>query len=75
MTFETPDQYKARILESLRELGDTCQHCGASGAIPYRCKTAYLDDLLNWTVLCAPCQSADDEYWDERWAEYYAGAL
>ena len=40
-----------------------------------RQNTAYNDDTMNWDILCAECQVARDELWQERWDEYYSGVL
>jgi RNA polymerase-binding transcription factor DksA len=52
-----------------------CDHCGDPGASRRRQRTQYADDASNWAVLCDPCQDANNEYWDDRWAEYYQGLL
>lgn len=52
-----------------------CQACGAPGAERYRQRTQYPDEESNWAALCGPCREENDAYWDERWAEYYAGCL
>ncbi|ALA07221.1 hypothetical protein SECTIM467_97 [Brevibacillus phage SecTim467] len=37
--------------------------------------TAYEDDFMNFNCLCKECHEEEEEYWAERWAEYYAGRL
>lgn len=37
--------------------------------------TSYDDDELNFATLCDICQKEQDEYWQERWDEYYRGCL
>lgn len=37
-----------------------------------RQNTAYNDDELNWAFLCPSCQEEANEYWQERWNEYYS---
>ena len=37
--------------------------------------TAYVNDKLNFAVLCDECQKEANEYWQERWDEYYSGCL
>lgn len=53
----------------------SCQACGAPGAERYHQRTQYHDEESNWVTLCGPCREENDAYWDERWAEYYAGCL
>jgi hypothetical protein len=48
-----------------------CEHCKKEGAKKRRQNTAYLKDELNWAVLCDKCQEEANEYWQERWNEYY----
>lgn len=48
-----------------------CHNCRRLGAEKYRQRTQYYDDELNWATLCNECRKGNDEYWDERWAEYY----
>lgn len=40
-----------------------------------RQNTAYVNDELNWNTLCPVHQEEADQYWEERWAEYYAGRM
>lgn len=37
--------------------------------------TAYVDTKANYLKACKDCQKRDDEYFAERWAEYYSGCL
>ena len=54
-----------------------CQRCEKEGNDVKRRRqnTQYVDDESNFATLCDDCQSDADEYWSERWAEYYAGCL
>lgn len=52
-----------------------CERCKENGATRRRQNTQYCDDKLNFATLCPPCQEQEDEYWEERWAEYYSGLL
>lgn len=52
-----------------------CDHCGCNPATRRRQNTAYVDDELNWAVLCSLCQVEVDEYWKEQWDEYYANCM
>lgn len=52
-----------------------CERCGDRGAFKARQRTAYIDEELNWVTLCEPCHEENAEYWNEMWAEYYAGRL
>jgi len=37
--------------------------------------TAYVNDEMNWVFLCNECAHINDERWQERWDEYYAGLM
>lgn len=37
-----------------------------------RQNTAYCDDELNWVFFCDKCQEMNEEYWAERWSDYYS---
>ena len=52
-----------------------CLRCKKEGATRNRQYTDYVDDELNFAVLCDECQKEADEYWQERWDEYYSGVL
>ena len=49
--------------------------CRSMNATTYRQRTFYVDEKLNWATLCPKCRIQNDEYWNERWAEYYAGCM
>jgi len=44
-----------------------CTVCGCANASRNRQRTAYVDDELNYAILCPQCQAEADEYWDEMW--------
>lgn len=52
-----------------------CQHCGNDGGTRQRQLTAYADDERNWATLCPECQEEANEYWKERWDDYYRELL
>ena len=54
-----------------------CQGCEKEGPDVQRRRqnTAYENDESNYATLCDDCQKYADEYWHERWAEYYAGCM
>lgn len=53
-----------------------CEQCGAPYAYLVECRTRYADDSQNvCPVLCSPCEQRYTEYWDDMWAEYYAGLM
>ncbi len=52
-----------------------CDRCGESPAKRQRQNTAYHVDSMNWATLCPKCQTEADEYWRERWDEYYSNCL
>jgi len=37
--------------------------------------TQYHHEPSNWATLCVEHQAEADEYWKERWADYYAGCM
>lgn len=38
-----------------------------------RMDTAYVDEESNFCCECADCFEITQEYWAERWADYYGG--
>lgn len=54
-----------------------CPICGSlSDSVARRHRnTAYVDEESNYLTACRECQDRDDEYFAERWAEYYSGRL
>lgn len=56
------------------QLRCACDDCEHVGALRHQ-NTAYRDEESNWAVLCLFHQKEADEYWEERWSEYYAGCL
>jgi len=54
-----------------------CDHCGCCDDTVYKRRqhTAYHHDEQNFAVLCSECQTEANEYWEERWAEYYEGIM
>ena len=52
-----------------------CNRCKKRGAKRRPQLTQYLDEELNWDCLCESCQEGADEYWQERWDEYYSGLM
>lgn len=54
-----------------------CCCCGCVGVEPRkRLNTAYLNDECNWQAYACPlCSMEIDDYWTERWQEYYRGLL
>lgn len=39
--------------------------------IAYHQHTMYEDTESNYVELCYACKKDDDQYWEERWEEYY----
>jgi len=37
--------------------------------------TAYEDDEANFNTTCEECYELRQEYWAERWQEYYRGCM
>ena len=55
---------------------DKCERCGAlDNVVTYRQRTMYENGKDNMVTLCEPCRQENDEYWDEKWDEYYRGCL
>lgn len=54
-----------------------CDHCHVSNETVARRRqhTAYNEDELNFRTYCEECQKVANEYWDERWQEYWSGRL
>lgn len=40
-----------------------------------RMNTAYQNDNSNFIICCRQCFDEAEEYWAERWADYYSGIL
>jgi hypothetical protein len=40
-----------------------------------RMNTQYVDENSNYLTSCLPCFKESEEYWAERWNEYYAGCV
>lgn len=51
---------------------DRCENINAKWE---RNNTNYEIDRYNWSYLCPEHRKACDAYWDEMWADYYAGQL
>lgn len=49
--------------------------CDNNNAVRYHMNTAYTLEENNYRNLCPKCQEMCDEYWDERWREYYSGIM
>ena len=54
-----------------------CQGCGKESIDVKRRRqnTLYVDNEMNYVNLCKDCQQENDEYWTERWNDYYNGCL
>jgi hypothetical protein len=54
-----------------------CEKCGEfSRKVKRRHQnTRYVDDESNYVTVCDQCFEEIEEYWKERWAEYYSGCL
>jgi len=72
-----PNDIAELIEEAAALLKETkkCQFCGDNGAERRRQNTTYENDELNWMVLCNRCQKEEDEYWRERWDDYYKNCM
>lgn len=63
------------VVELRRKVTCRCERCHINRGHRRRQHTSYVDDKLNWARLCNECQADADEYWKERWDEYYAGLM
>lgn len=53
-----------------------CPNCGRAGEIVRRqLNTMYQREASNFMVSCAPCYQEAFDYYEERWADYYAGLM
>lgn len=62
------------ILDSI-DTSHGCTRCGNPNAILLRRYTECPDEVDNWSYLCDDDRAEDDEYYLERWADYYADLL
>lgn len=40
-----------------------------------RMNTSYVNEDSNYETCCLECHDGHEEYWRERWEEYYAGCM
>jgi|694.fasta_scaffold01261_37 hypothetical protein len=64
-----------RLAKWFRCLISRCDYCGRFGALTYHQRTQYENPAENIVTLCPACKERNDEYWDERWADYYSDIL
>ena len=61
------------------QLGTRCPgygyRCWGFGAIRRRQNTAYVKDEMNYVTCCGECFQGIQEYWQERWDEYWSSVL
>lgn len=46
--------------------------CGCKTARWRRQNTQYIDRRANWVFMCDDCYAANEDFWAERWRDYYA---
>ena len=51
-----------------------CGPCFRRGRLR-RQNTRYVDESRNWVFLCDKCAYINNEYWLERWQEYYSEVM
>lgn len=82
--FSRVDRARWAVLDSIRSLPigillalNICPSClKHSMTVAKRAtRTAYVDPESNWEISCIDCFEEHDEYWRERWDEYYAGCF
>lgn len=49
--------------------------CERTDATRHRQNTAYVEDSMNWVILCPDCSKENDKYWKDQWSEYYGSRL
>lgn len=56
---------------------EICQCCGELKFTVERrhMNTAYVKEESNYETCCLECHEDHEEYWRERWSEYYAGCM
>ena len=64
-------------MKIIKKILGCCPRCGRWFKYPKRRRqsTQYEDEESNYVTCCAECFEEIEEYWAERWAEYYAGRL
>ncbi len=66
------EQYKHVYQSGSLPCEGWCGPCENKNATRQRQNTCYHDDNMNWVTLCPECMKSCDEYWEERWKEYYS---
>lgn len=74
------EAYSYKVLEEAYQNGElACQGfsgpCDSMKAGRYAQNTRYVNDELNFMVLCDRCQEESNEYWAEMWSDYWSGCL
>jgi len=59
----------------VKKYGYCPQHGWGMKVERYRMNTAYVEHEMNYANGCELCQKETNEYWDERWKEYYSNVL
>ncbi len=49
--------------------------CKNTNAVKYHMNTKYVDEELNYAVLCPECQKLSDFYWQEQWDDLNADIM
>lgn len=54
-----------------------CEQCDieSDDVVEYRQDTQYRNPAMNMRTLCPECKAENDEYWEERWAEYHSSCM
>lgn len=70
--------YKAMRERGMRIVPGTpehvCEQCGNPQCEMIPCRTMYSDNSRNVSpILCKVCAKEYNDYWDERWSDYYSG--
>lgn len=65
------------IIDSDYHRMTVCEHCGSEDStVKFRRQnTAFVDEKLNWVVLCDECHKENEEHWAEMWDDYYSPCL
>ena len=70
--------WRYAVIKSIfRKIFGYCRCCRQWFVYPKkrRTNTAYVEDDLNYCYLCKGCYILEEEYWAERWKDYYDDIL
>lgn len=61
------------MVKMIKKIFGYCESCNKWFVYPKkrRMNTMYAEDRLNYTTCCLECFTDVEEYWAERWRDYY----